>query len=108
MTTSQKIERSREARLWIGQIIVPAITLATGIIVSNPEYRAKATEMINNVGNSIKKKFKRKEDKPLWTWIKCTRCGEITYGMTPEEIEFWATSTNGYTCEHCRKAKKEA
>ena len=36
--TWQQIETSREIRLWVGQIIVPTITLA-GMAMSIPEVR---------------------------------------------------------------------
>jgi hypothetical protein len=52
------IEASREIRLWIGQIIVPAITLAA-TTMTIPEVReavaAKANEMKRNIENKFKK-----------------------------------------------------
>ena len=36
MTSCQRIDRSREGRLWITQVIVPTV-MAIGIIKSNPE-----------------------------------------------------------------------
>lgn len=52
------IEASREVRLWIGQIIVPAITLAA-TTMTIPEVReavaAKANEMKRNIENKFKK-----------------------------------------------------
>lgn len=61
MTTNQKIERSREMRLWIGQVIVPAAA-AVGVAMSNPEIRknvmttyGKAKNWVNNKINSFKK-----------------------------------------------------
>ena len=56
--TYKQIEASREARLWIGQIIVPAVTIV-GSALAIPEVRqavaAKAEEVKKNIQ---KKKFK--------------------------------------------------
>ena len=40
--TYKQIEASREARLWIGQVIVPAVTCVT-IAMANPEVRKAVT-----------------------------------------------------------------
>ena len=56
--TYKQIEIMREIRLWIGQIVVPAITLATATM-SIPEVRqavaTKAKEMKQNIENKINK-----------------------------------------------------
>ena len=46
--TYKQIEASREARLWIGQVIVPAAT-AVAIAMANPELRRKTAEKMNNI-----------------------------------------------------------
>ena len=51
--TNRQVETSRELRLWIGQVIVPAVT--GGIILwSNPKVRSWAKSKINGVKQSIK------------------------------------------------------
>lgn len=56
--TYKQIEASREARLWIGQIIVPACA-AIGTTLAIPEVRqavaAKAKEMKQSIENKLKK-----------------------------------------------------
>ena len=54
----KNIERSREIRLWIGQVIMP--TIAGGILIySNPNARNWIKDKFNN----IKNKFHKKENK---------------------------------------------
>lgn len=57
--TYKQIEASREIRLWIGQIIVPAVTTAAAILYMNPELRYKAADKVNEVKYKIKTKFKK-------------------------------------------------
>lgn len=57
--TYKQIEQSREVRLWIGQVIVPAIGVAAAIL-SNPDVRQAASTKIYCAKQSIKDKFKRK------------------------------------------------
>ena len=56
--TYKQIEASREARLWIGQILVPAITLV-GTSMAIPEVRqaiaAKASQIKQSINDKIKK-----------------------------------------------------
>lgn len=52
------IEAAREARLWIGQIIVPAMTLAATVLTI-PEVRDSVADKINNAKYRINNKFKR-------------------------------------------------
>lgn len=56
--TYKQIEASRETRLWIGQIIVPAILFATTTL-SIPEVRQaialKATQVKNAIQDKIHK-----------------------------------------------------
>lgn len=56
--TYKQIEASREARLWIGQVIVPAAT-AVAIAMTNPELRRKTAEKINNIKTAVKNKLKK-------------------------------------------------
>lgn len=58
MTYKQR-ETSREIRLWIGQIIIPAVTMFGTIMLTNPEIRETVNTSINNVMHKIKFKFKK-------------------------------------------------
>lgn len=55
--TYKQIEASREVRLWIGQVIVPAVVVAT-VVLSRPEVRQTAA----NAVSKIKEKFQPKKD----------------------------------------------
>ena len=57
--TYKQIEASREIRLWIGQIIVPAATLTTTVILANPEYRQAVATKWNNIKDSARNKFRK-------------------------------------------------
>ena len=59
MTYKQR-ETSREIRLWIGQVIVPGVVLATTVL-SNPELRNKAVSKAKSMKESITKRFKKKK-----------------------------------------------
>lgn len=54
--TWKQIEASREARLWIGQIVVPT-AIAVSTIMTVPEVRQAIAEKMKNVKYSIKQKF---------------------------------------------------
>lgn len=56
--TYKQIEASREARLWIGQIIVPAFTTVM-TMMAIPEVRQAVTEKAKEVTQTIKYKFKK-------------------------------------------------
>ena len=56
--TYKQIEASREARLWIGQVIIPAVTGIT-LAMANPTIRNATVTKIKDVKESIKKKFKK-------------------------------------------------
>ena len=60
MTNTQKIEMSREVRLWIGQIIGPVAAIAATSIMASPEVRHAIVEGIGKVSNKITEKMKRK------------------------------------------------
>lgn len=57
--TYKQIEASREMRLWIGQVIVPAAAAAIAI-ASNPQTRNYVSEKYNNVKSRIQKKFEKR------------------------------------------------
>lgn len=53
--TYKQIEASREVRLWIGQVIVPAVATAL-TVASIPQVRQFTKETINNIKAKIKRK----------------------------------------------------
>lgn len=59
--TRKQIDTSREARLWIGQIIVPAMTLVV-TTMGIPEVRHAITSKAKDVTESIKNKFNKKKE----------------------------------------------
>lgn len=52
------IDAAREARLWIGQIIVPTATLVATVI-GIPEVRQAIAAKANSVKESISNRFKK-------------------------------------------------
>lgn len=56
--THKQIEASREARLWIGQVIVPAVTAGVWLM-SNPEVKRTVTHKTNQIKESIKNRFNK-------------------------------------------------
>ncbi len=54
--TYKQIEASRELRLWIGQVIVPAVSV-TAVVLANPDVRNAAKEKLD----SIKRKFQSRK-----------------------------------------------
>ena len=59
--TNKQIETSREARLWLGQIIGPACIMAA-MIVGNPEARNFVADKAKVVKNFVKNKFRKKTE----------------------------------------------
>ena len=59
MTNYQKIEASREARLWITQVMLPAVGIAAYVIAKDPDLREKAKICGEKLKNKI---FPKKED----------------------------------------------
>ena len=57
--TYKQIEASREARLWIGQIIVPAASVVVATL-SIPEVRQMIATKATSVKESIQNKTKRR------------------------------------------------
>jgi len=47
--TYKQIEASREARLWIGQVIVPAVTAAATVVVLHPEIKQNISNKFANI-----------------------------------------------------------
>ena len=58
--TYKQIEAAREVRLWIGQIIVPAATLAVTTLTI-PEVREAVAVKAKQVTNKIENKMKKGE-----------------------------------------------
>ena len=58
--TYKQIEAAREVRLWIGQIIVPAATLAVTTLAI-PEVREAVAAKAKKVKNNIERKMKKGE-----------------------------------------------
>ena len=57
----KNIEAARETRLWIRDIIVPAITLATPTMAI-PEVRQAVAAKAKEIKENIDKKLKKKEE----------------------------------------------
>jgi len=53
--TYKQIEASRELRLWIGQVIVPAVTMAIAVS-SIPEVRQAAANKLEDIKWKLKSK----------------------------------------------------
>ena len=56
--TYKQIEQSRELRLWLGQIIIPAIGLGI-TIMTIPEVRQAVVDKFSNMKRTIDSKFKK-------------------------------------------------
>ena len=57
--TYKQIEASREARLWIGQVILPAIGGGVALM-ANPNFRDFVTSKYEDVKFKVQQKFKKK------------------------------------------------
>jgi len=57
--TNRQIETSREVRLWLGQIIIPAASVCVAIL-SIPEVRYGLAAKVTNIKESIKNKMMKK------------------------------------------------
>lgn len=53
--TYKQIEAARETRLWIGQVIIPAVTVGV-TLMANPDVRKMVSTKVEEVKTSIKKK----------------------------------------------------
>lgn len=58
--TYRQIETSREMRLWLGQIFIPAVTAAVSICAI-PEVREAIATKARCVKQNIEQKMKRRE-----------------------------------------------
>lgn len=54
--TYKQIEASREMRLWIGQVIVPAVGVSVALL-ANPEIRQAASQKVED----IKQRFRNRK-----------------------------------------------
>lgn len=55
--TWKQIEASREARLWIGQVIIPAVV---GVMAVSPEARQMVKAKYMQVKNTIRRKLEKR------------------------------------------------
>lgn len=55
--TWKQLEASREARLWIGQVIIPAMV---GVMAVSPEARQKVKTKYVQVKNTIRRKLEKR------------------------------------------------
>ena len=53
MMTYRQIEASREARLWITQVVVPAVALTTALVMMNPDLKEAVARKANDVKDKI-------------------------------------------------------
>ena len=60
--TYKQIEASREARLWLGQILAPAVTLAVSTLAI-PEVRKAIAAKADSVKKSIKNRNENRKFK---------------------------------------------
>ena len=58
--TRRQIDQSREIRLWIGQIVVPALTLAA-TTMAIPEVRDAVAAKARSVKQTIEKKMRKEK-----------------------------------------------
>lgn len=58
--TRKQIDAAREARLWIGQLVIPVVTLAV-TTMAIPEVRQAIAAKANRVKTSVEDKLKKKE-----------------------------------------------
>lgn len=58
--TYEQIEGAREVRLWIGQIIVPAATVAV-TVMTIPEVRQAIATKANSIKQNIESKMHKRE-----------------------------------------------
>lgn len=59
--TRKQIDGAREVRLWIGQVIVPAV-IGGIAIMSNPNSRTFVQCKFADAKDTVKKMFKKKEE----------------------------------------------
>lgn len=59
MLSWKAIESSREIRLWLGQVIIPAVTIGA-VVLSNPENRKRLDETLTNAKDKVTSIFRHK------------------------------------------------
>jgi hypothetical protein len=55
--TYKQIETSREIRLWITQVILPAVGIGTVLVTAVPEFREAVVAKAKNVKDKIDEKL---------------------------------------------------
>lgn len=56
--TRKQLDTSREIRLWVSQLLIPATMVAT-TVMNNPEIRGKVANKYRDVKRSIEEKLKK-------------------------------------------------
>lgn len=54
--TYKQIEASREARLWITQVIMPTVAVTTAVVIGVPSIRKTVSEKAKNIVGKFKKR----------------------------------------------------
>ena len=57
--TYKQIEASRETRLWIGQVIAPAIAIFAVVLAKHPELKEAIAKKFRKIKNTIGRKHKK-------------------------------------------------
>lgn len=60
--TYKQIQAAHEARMWLKEVIIPAVGVGA-VLYSSPQVREAVKDGVNKLKNSIKSKFKKKEVK---------------------------------------------
>lgn len=60
LTNRQKLDRSRERRLWLGQIIMPTVS-AVGAVMCVPEVRAAVVNKAKEIKAKVKSKLHKEQ-----------------------------------------------
>ena len=98
MTANQKIERSRNRRLWIAQIIIPTVTAAVGIAVAFPTLgKTIGTKVGEWKANIRRKKFVVKKNQKY----------KIDYEKSMEAMLHMAEETNKTLEESKQQRERE-
>lgn len=61
MTRRQRIDSSREVRLWLKEVVIPGAAIVASVMAI-PEVREPMVRKINATRESIKRKFKKDRD----------------------------------------------
>ncbi len=57
-----RIERSREARLWVTQVVLPAVAVGAWVVSKNPELAEVISDKYHNTVDKVKGIFKPKKN----------------------------------------------